>query len=133
MKKGECIATFKGHTAKVWCCFTTNKKDGKYLFTCSNDHSMKQWSIKTLKCLRTFKEHNSSVWGCTSSLSERTALSIIENGYIKVWKTYQISPEERGNLRFQIDSVHSGGIYYCLLLGTWIFTTGYDGTVKIYN
>ena len=59
IETGECVQTFKGHTAAITCMATDPL--GKLLFTGSADHSIKSWEIMTGQLLKTFTGHQTTV------------------------------------------------------------------------
>ena len=63
IQSGECLHTFKGHSAAITCL--TADYMGKLLFTGSSDHSIRSWEISTGKPLKVFEGHSSTVIAIT--------------------------------------------------------------------
>ena len=63
IEKGECLHTFKGHTAAITCL--TADFTGKLLFSGSSDHSIRSWEIATGKPLKIFEGHSSTIIAIT--------------------------------------------------------------------
>lgn len=59
IETGECVQTFKGHTAAVTCLATDPL--GKLLFSGSSDHSIRSWEIMTGQLLKIFAGHQTTV------------------------------------------------------------------------
>lgn len=59
IETGECVQTFRGHTAAITCLATD--PFGKLLFTGSADHSIKSWEIMTGQALKTFNGHQTTI------------------------------------------------------------------------
>jgi WD40 repeat protein len=56
---GDCIHTYKGHTAAITCLATD--QHGKLLFTGSADHSIRSWDIMKGQSLKTFEGHQTTI------------------------------------------------------------------------
>lgn len=59
LETGECLKTFKGHTAPVTCMATDPY--GRYLFTGSADNDIRSWEISTGKLVTIMSSHSSTV------------------------------------------------------------------------
>lgn len=59
IETGECVHTFKGHTAAITCLATD--PFGKLLFTGSADHTIRSWEIMTGQALKIFSGHQTTV------------------------------------------------------------------------
>jgi WD40 repeat protein len=59
IETGECIQSFKGHTAAITCLATD--PFGKLLFSGSADHTIRSWEIMTGQALKVFAGHQTTV------------------------------------------------------------------------
>ena len=59
IESGECVQTYKGHTAAVTCLATD--PFGSLLFTGSADHTIRSWEIMTGQQIKVFNGHQTTV------------------------------------------------------------------------
>lgn len=117
---------FVGHQKTVWSVrFISNT----LLLSCSSDHAIKVWNIKTGKCIRTIVGHGGAVW-CLDVKGEMFATGSADKS-AKVWNL-------RTSQAISCFYNHPGGVYAVRFNeeGNRLFTGSIEKTLKewdIYN
>ena len=81
--KGECIQSYKGHSALVVCIRVINEKQ---FLTCSKDSYAKLWDMETGACLRTYTGHNHGICKIELTFDASHFITSSYDRTIKVWK-----------------------------------------------
>jgi WD40 repeat protein len=129
---------FTGHvdgTVRIWkiggqelfiCCghqesVRSIAVSGEWLYSGSNDNTIKQWQISTGKCLQTFCGHQSAV--TSIAVSDEWLFSGSDDNTVKQWEiaTGQCIRTFTGH-QFSVTSV--------AVSGEWLFSGSNDNTVK---
>lgn len=77
------MLTLEGHTGNVTSL--RFEKDGKYLYTGSEDGTIKIWDLRNPNCSRSFYNNNVAINSITIRYDRNEFISGDQNGFIKVW------------------------------------------------
>jgi WD40 repeat protein len=80
---GKKVNSFKGHNQEIRCLAVS--KDGKFLASGSEDHSIIVWDLATGKDIRTIKAHQGNVYGLAFSPDGKSLASAGEDKAVRVW------------------------------------------------
>lgn len=76
------LLTYDGHTSNVTAIGF--QRDGKWLYSCSEDHTIKIWDLRTPTCRRNYNCH-SPVNSVSVNASQLELVSGDQSGSIRVW------------------------------------------------
>jgi WD40 repeat protein len=114
---GQELFTCHGH--KDWV--NSVAVSGEWLFSASNDKTLKQWDIATGRCLRTFTGHNSSV--SSVAVSGEWLFSASDDETVKQW-------DIATGLCLCTFTGHDNLVNSVAVSGEWLFSGSDDETVK---
>lgn len=80
---GKLLFVCKGHNSWVW--FVAFSPNNQVLASCSQDHTIKLWDMKTGQCLRTLPGHTSIVTSFAFHPHDQVLASSSEDRTIKLW------------------------------------------------
>lgn len=81
--KLKVLDTLPAHENEIWGI--TISPDGEYLFTASNDTTIKKWNLHTRKLLQTFPAHVGSVLSLAITPDSRSLISASNDRTLQVW------------------------------------------------
>ena len=81
---GRCLRTFEGHKLDVNSVCPS--RDGRYVLSGSEDHTMKLWEVATGRYLRTFEGHTDRVSSICITTDGQYALSGSHDNSQKIWE-----------------------------------------------
>jgi WD40 repeat protein/serine/threonine protein kinase len=79
----EAIPPLTGH--KSWVGSLVFSADGKKLFSCSADQTIRVWDLAGRKCLDVLRGHHLEVWRLALSQNEKTLFSGSKDGEVCAW------------------------------------------------
>jgi WD40 repeat protein len=101
--------------------------DGKFVLTCSNDHTLRLWRAVSGELLQTFEGHSRGILRCCFAPDGKTTLSASNDHTLKLWDLTS------GALEKTLMG-HQGSVVGCDFApgGATILSGSYDGTLKLW-
>ena len=119
------IRTLSGHEFAANAALVATP-DAAFVFSCSNDATVRKWHLASGTCAAVLSGHSRSVT-CLALSADGTALySAGADGDVRAWRALD------GSLRLRMAG-HKGGIYALALAqpgGGALFSAGYDDTIR---
>ncbi|GAB2270389.1 hypothetical protein Dimus_005291 [Dionaea muscipula] len=114
------ICTMEGHKSVVSCLRISNG----VLYSGSWDGTVRLWSLHDYSLLATFGPDTPGTMSAVLSVyaDQQTIITAHENGYIKLWLNDVLQKST---------VVHTGSIFALSMEEKWLFTGGWDKTIKV--
>jgi len=118
------IITLEGHTGEIYSIIDIGNNG---ICSCSQDNTIKIWSLDKYTCIQTLKGHTNSV-GSIIQISSQFILSGSSDFKLRLWDLNQENPEGI------VLSGHTNGIFCLLLLKNGNVASGScDKTIRIWD
>jgi len=119
--KLELVEKLEMHRDSVNCLAATNL----YLFSSSNDQSIRVWTIPEFKNKTTLEGHTSNIKKIRVDSSQKYLFSAGNEGSIKIWDI------ENFVCIYNLDNLHAKWIKSLEIAGRYMFSGSNDSTIKI--
>jgi WD40 repeat protein len=127
LASGKPILSLIGHNEICWTI--AYSPDGKLLATGDNDGMIKVWNAQDGKNLLSFQTYRSYVLGVDFSPDSKRLVAANDAGYLTIWDIAS------GQVLLSLTNPLASGFLDTFFLpdGSGIGTTGYDGTIRIWD
>lgn len=126
VENGMQLSRFFGHQSRIRSiCYS---RDGRYLFTGSEDESIKIWDCETQQCVHTLPDHDADVWAIAAHPTKPIFASGGADNTIRIWD------ESSGSLLKTLTG-HKGWVTAVAFNGdgTQLASASLDGTAKLWH